>query len=148
MSGPSCSLAAVAIAAALLLSTAESTALRGGAANAGPRGATATGADSLACPSPTEETVASGREIFAGSGNCYACHGEDAKGTPIAPDLTDDGWLLRLDGSYAAVAELIREGVPKPVKYSPMPPMGGADLDDSEVCAAAAYVLSLTGPTP
>ena len=34
-----------------------------------------------------------GKAIFTGKGLCAACHGPDAKGTALAPNLTDDEWL-------------------------------------------------------
>ena len=41
-----------------------------------------------------------GKVIFTSKGICYACHGANAKGTPLAPDLTDGKWL-NIDGSVA-----------------------------------------------
>ena len=32
-----------------------------------------------------------GEAIFKGKGNCFTCHGREAKGTTLAPDLTDGG---------------------------------------------------------
>jgi mono/diheme cytochrome c family protein len=51
---------------------------------------------------------------------------------------------LNIDGSYAAIAGLVRTGVPNPKQHSaPMPPMGGATMSAVQVCAVAAYVYSL-----
>lgn len=84
-----------------------------------------------------------GRAIFEGKGNCWTCHGKDAKGGPLAPDLTDGEWL-NVDGTAAAVRALIQKGVPQPKKHpAPMPPMGGASLSPEELDAVTAYVLSL-----
>lgn len=84
-----------------------------------------------------------GRAIFQGKGNCWTCHGKDAKGGPLAPDLTDGEWL-NVDGTAAAVRALIQKGVPQPRKHpAPMPPMGGASLSPEELDAVTAYVLSL-----
>ncbi len=100
------------------------------------------------CPAVDKKLVAAGRGIFTGPGNCQMCHGADAKGTPLAPDLTDATWL-NVDGSYAAIAGLVRSGVAKPKKYpAPMPPMGGASLAAGQVCAVAAYVYSLGHAVP
>lgn len=96
------------------------------------------------CPNASQTLVDEGREIFTGQGNCYACHGGNAKGTPVAPDLTDSTWL-NIDGSYGAIASLVHRGVPHPKQFpSAMPAMGGAQLDSLQVCAVAAYVYSLS----
>ena len=97
-----------------------------------------------ACPEIGEALTERGRAVFTGRGNCSACHGPDATGGPLAPDLTDGEWLNMDTSSYEKVAALVREGVPSPVSHpAPMPPKGGADLSDQEVCAVAAYVISL-----
>ena len=92
----------------------------------------------------TAAQVAEGRQIFTGQGICYTCHGPDAKGTQLAPDLTDDEWLQLSGRNLDEIEQLIRTGVPNPAQHpSPMPPMGGANLTDEQVRAVAAYVASL-----
>jgi len=95
----------------------------------------------------TPEMVAQGQQIFTGQGLCFSCHGMDAKGTQLAPNLTDDQWLW-LDPAKGDMLEqavnLIKTGVPQPKEApAPMPPMGGASLTDEQVRAVASYVLSL-----
>lgn len=92
-----------------------------------------------------EELIAEGRKVFTGRGICATCHGQDATGTPLAPDLTDDEWLnLSPPVTPDEIEELIREGVPQPRQHpAPMPPMGGASLTENEIRAAAAYVFAL-----
>jgi cbb3-type cytochrome c oxidase subunit III len=93
----------------------------------------------------TEANVAAGEAAFKG-GPCIACHGADAKGTAMAPDLTDNTWL-NVDGSYEQIEELIKTGVPKPkdpAHVSPMPPMGGAQLTDQQIDDMAAYIYSMS----
>jgi mono/diheme cytochrome c family protein len=93
---------------------------------------------------PDAKLVADGKKIFTGKGNCYACHGADAKGTPLAPNLTDTTWI-NIDGTRAAIEGLVKAGVPKPKEHpAPMPPMGGASLKPEELQAVAAYVWSLS----
>lgn len=97
----------------------------------------------------TAEMVAQGQQIFTGQGICYTCHGMDARGSQLAPNLTDSEWLW-LDparGDLLGQAQtLITSGVPQPKQYpAPMPPMGGAQLTNEQVRAVAAYVLSLGG---
>jgi len=91
--------------------------------------------------------VALGDSIFHGQvagGTCTACHGQDAKGTPVGPNLTDNEWL-HSDGSLAGITKTITNGVPQPKKApAPMPPKGGAALTDDQVKAVAAYEYSLS----
>lgn len=93
------------------------------------------------------QLVALGDSIFHGQvagGTCTACHGQDAKGTGIAPDLTDGTWING-DGSYDFIVHTVTTGVPHPKEHpAPMPPKGGATLNDDQVKAVAAYVYSLS----
>jgi cbb3-type cytochrome c oxidase subunit III len=108
-------------------------------------------ADALAAlpapPGATQAMVALGDRIFhgqVGAATCTGCHGADAKGTPLGPNLTGPHWLWG-DGSYASIAKTITTGVPQPKNYrSPMPPMGGAQLSSDQVSALAAYVWALS----
>jgi glucose/arabinose dehydrogenase/mono/diheme cytochrome c family protein len=94
----------------------------------------------------TPEQVALGDRIFHGqasNGTCSGCHGSDAKGTSVGPDLTSGKWLWS-DGSLPALTKTITEGVPHPKEYEGvMPPKGGAQLSDSDVTAVAAYVWTV-----
>ena len=91
----------------------------------------------------TPEMVAEGQQTF--NTVCVACHGPDAKGTPLAPNLTDAEWIDS-DGTYDAIINIVKTGVPQPKNApAPMPPMGGASLTDDQVRAVAAYVWSLGG---
>ncbi len=93
------------------------------------------------------ELVALGDSIFhgqVGGAACTACHGQDAKGSPVGPNLTDGEWL-NTDGSYEGIVKTVTTGVPQPKKApAPMPPKGGAALTDAQVRAVAAYVYSLS----
>lgn len=100
----------------------------------------------------TVPMIALGDSIFHGKANggaCFMCHGADAKGTPgLAPNLTagknGKKWLHG-DGTYGAILEIVRHGVPDPKEGpSPMPPMGGASLTQQQLQAVAAYVYSLS----
>jgi len=94
--------------------------------------------------------VALGDSIFhgqVGGAACTACHGPDAKGTPVGPNLTDKEWL-NTDGTYEGIVKTVTTGVPQPKKApAPMPPKGGATLTDAQVRAVAAYVYSLSHPS-
>jgi mono/diheme cytochrome c family protein len=95
-----------------------------------------------ACPEISRSLVDTGQALYAGTG-CSACHGDDATGTAIGPDLADSAWV-DIDGSYAAIARLVREGVSQPKAFAvAMPALGVAQLDSLQLCAVAAYVYSL-----
>jgi mono/diheme cytochrome c family protein len=93
------------------------------------------------------QLIALGDSIFhgqVGGGTCYACHGQDAKGSGVGPNLTDSEWL-NTDGSLEGIVKTIQSGVPKPKKApAPMPPMGGAALTPEQVRAVASYEYSLS----
>jgi mono/diheme cytochrome c family protein len=92
----------------------------------------------------TQEDYEEGRRLFTGQGGCAACHGPQATGTALAPDLTDDQWLNAAEPTMDEIMRVIREGVAQPVQYpAPMPPMGGARLNDAQVHALAAYILAI-----
>ncbi len=95
----------------------------------------------------TRAMVALGDRIYhgqVGGASCAGCHGANATGSPLGPNLTSGKWLWS-DGSYAGIMRTIRQGVPHPKQYrSPMPPMGGAQLTPDELRALAAYVWALS----
>jgi glucose/arabinose dehydrogenase/cytochrome c5 len=98
----------------------------------------------------SEDMVALGYRIYqgqVGGASCTGCHGANATGTPLGPDLTKPTWMWS-DGSLAGILKVITEGVPKPKQFrSPMPPMGGAQLSDTQASAVAAYVWALSHKT-
>jgi mono/diheme cytochrome c family protein len=95
-------------------------------------------------PGVTKEMITQGDAIFHGSGLCFACHGNDAKGA-VGPNLTDDQWLHNT-GNYNDLVKQITDGVTKEQSKTGtiMPPKGGSDISDAEVKAVAAYVWSLS----
>ncbi|HET6972021.1 MAG TPA: c-type cytochrome, partial [Phenylobacterium sp.] len=98
-------------------------------------------------PGSSAEQVAAGDKVFHTT-TCAACHGPDAKGTSLGPNLTAGAWLWG-DGSLAALHDTIQKGVSAPKQYrSPMPPMGGAQLSDADLAAVAAYVWSVGHKAP
>jgi glucose/arabinose dehydrogenase/cytochrome c5 len=120
----------------------------GGAdANAAPTACPTPGAAPAAVKGATTASGAtSGKSLYQSAG-CAGCHGDDGRGSPLGPNLTDREWLWG-DGSEASIAKSIRDGVPHPKQYrDPMPPLGGAQLTDVQVAALAAYVHSLAQPS-
>ena len=88
------------------------------------------------CPDPPPPGfVDRGREVYRGKGRCADCHGPEGTGAGGGPDLTDADWIH--GGEFEQIVRVVHEGAPG------MPPEGGADLTDDEVCAVAAYVHSL-----
>ncbi|HEY0271136.1 MAG TPA: c-type cytochrome [Sphingomonas sp.] len=102
-------------------------------------------------PGTTAKQVALGRAIFLGKargGTCGGCHGSDARGTSVGPDLTTKSGLWT-DGSIVSIARIIREGVPNPKRFpGAMPARGGADLSAADVDALAAYLVQLQNGKP
>jgi mono/diheme cytochrome c family protein len=97
-------------------------------------------------PRAQQQTAPAGKAVFEGKGTCYVCHGRDAKGTPLGPDLTDGEWLNG-SGKLEEILAVVRAGVPRPKKYpAPMLPMGGARLTRAELEAVAQYVYDLSRP--
>jgi mono/diheme cytochrome c family protein len=92
----------------------------------------------------TQDMVAAGETVFGSTGNCFTCHGMGGTGSPIGPPLNDAEWM-HIDGSYEAIMQIVRAGVPQPQQYpAPMPAMGGAQLTDDQIRDLAAYVYTLS----
>ena len=88
---------------------------------------------------PQDAQAASvGEEVFLN--NCAACHMEDGSGNRGlgAPTLNDAIWLY--GGDYDTIVETVTNA-----RFGIMPPMGGADLSESEIRAVATYVHQLGG---
>jgi mono/diheme cytochrome c family protein len=94
----------------------------------------------------TKDELRRGARVFRGQpggATCAGCHGSNAKGTPLGPDLTTGQWLWG-DGSLAAITHTIADGVAEPKRYrSPIPPRGGAQLSKQALDAVAAYLWAL-----
>lgn len=90
----------------------------------------------------TQAMVDEGKTVFGSS--CFACHGQEGAGGPLAPKLADNQWL-NIGGSYDEIVQVVNNGVPQPKQHpAPMPPKGGAPLTDQQVRAVAAYVFSIS----
>jgi glucose/arabinose dehydrogenase/mono/diheme cytochrome c family protein len=102
-------------------------------------------------PGATPAMVALGDRVYhgqVGGATCTGCHGSDAKGSPLGPDLTANKWLWS-NGSYSGIAATVAGGVAHPKNYrSPMPAMGGAQLSSDQVMAVSAYIWALNHPGP
>jgi mono/diheme cytochrome c family protein len=97
-------------------------------------------------PGATAEMVEQGRQVYAGAGICFTCHGQNGHGTPLGPNIADGEWIWLDEGQdmMTQMVAVIRTGVSQPREYpAPMPPMGGANLSEDQLQAVSAYVLSL-----
>lgn len=83
--------------------------------------------------------IAKGQEVYAGK--CAACHGPDGQGL-IGPNLADAFWIHG-DGGFAAVDQVIRQGV----LDKGMPPWE-AQIAPNDLKAVVVYVVSLQGTNP
>jgi len=93
-------------------------------------------------PGGSQDQVVIGEKVYHFA-SCAGCHGADAKGTPLGPDLTSKDHLWT-DGSLSRITDVIAKGVPTPKSYrSPMPPMGGAQLSPSDLANVSAYVWAV-----
>jgi mono/diheme cytochrome c family protein len=105
----------------------------------------AAAASNAPLPTPAGSTaaqVANGEKLYHAS-SCIGCHGADAKGTPLGPNLAGPAYLWG-DGSVAALDKTITEGVAQPKQFrSAMPAKGGAPLSASDVHDAAAYLWAV-----
>lgn len=89
-----------------------------------------------------------GQRIYLTHGRCYTCHGFYGEGTILAPALVEAEWRHVREDTLEEIVEVIREGVAEPVTIlEPMPPLGGARLDESELHAVATYVFAISRRT-
>jgi mono/diheme cytochrome c family protein len=114
-------------------------------AGATPSASGAPVAPSVPLPSGvTAAMVTAGRPLYDGPGDCSTCHGSDARGTMLGPNLTDRTWL-NIDGSYDSIVSVITNGVAMPKEHTqPMLPKGGSNMTTEQVRALAAYIFSIS----
>ena len=111
-------------------------------------GPTAAATAPSAAPAAAAAEIALGDSIFKGQvagGICYTCHGPDATGTQLGPNLVDSEWLNG-DGSLQFIQNTVTTGVAKPKKYPGVMPPFGQTLTAQQVRAVAAYVYSQSRP--
>jgi cytochrome c oxidase cbb3-type subunit 3 len=94
----------------------------------------------------TMEMVNQGKEVYAGAGLCYVCHGAEGQGMPgLGANLSDDEWIHG-DGSFDALVATVMNGVDSGASTTgtAMPPKGGSGISDEQVRQVAAYVWTLS----
>lgn len=96
-----------------------------------------------------DSSLALGKRLYDGAGNCAFCHGAAGGGTSRGSDLTDNVWRHG-DGGYLSIVEQIVHGVGHPTggPVLPMPSRGMGSLTYPQVRAVAAYVWSLSHRVP
>ena len=96
-----------------------------------------------------DSSLALGKRLYDGAGNCAFCHGAAGVGTSRGSDLTDDVWRHG-DGGYLSIVEQIVHGVGHPTggPVTPMPSRGMGTLTYTQMRAVAAYVWSLSHRVP
>jgi mono/diheme cytochrome c family protein len=92
----------------------------------------------------SQQQFDAGQQVYAMAGNCFSCHGMDASGGALGPNLRDGDWL-HSDGSIDGIAQTVQAGVAVPRQYPVgMPAMGGAQLSPEQVRNVAAYIYALS----
>ena len=85
----------------------------------------------------TEELIEQGRSVYQSAGTCFACHGAQLEGGPIAPNLRDDQWKSGT-GDFASILETVRNGV----SGTAMAAYPGG-ISDEQAQQVAAYVWAV-----
>ncbi|GIV80372.1 MAG: hypothetical protein KatS3mg050_4766 [Litorilinea sp.] len=85
----------------------------------------------------SQDMIEQGRLVYREAGTCFACHGAQLEGGPIAPNLNDNQWKNG-SGDYADILNVIRNGVPG-TAMAAYP--GG--ISDEQAQQVAAYVWAV-----
>lgn len=85
----------------------------------------------------TDEMIEAGRLVYQSAGTCFACHGSDLEGGPIAPNLNDDQWKSG-SGDYESLLGTVRNGV----SGSAMAAYPGG-ISDEQAQQVAAYIWAI-----
>ena len=88
---------------------------------------------------PTAELLADGKVIFVK--NCVSCHGPEAQGASIGPNLTDEYWIHK--GGIKDIFKTIKNGV----QEKGMIPWG-QQLSNAQIAAVATFIKSLQESHP
>ncbi len=93
----------------------------------------------------TPAMIDAGRKIFHGKGTCFACHGSNLEGGPVAPPLTAHPWKDAKGGDLAAIFYVDTHGVAGTMMIAH--PGGISDTEAGEV-AAYIWAVSHRGVKP
>jgi cytochrome c oxidase cbb3-type subunit 3 len=84
------------------------------------------------------KAIAAGREVFHGEGTCFACHGVNLEGGPIAPTLRAHKWRNG-DGSLEMILRVLHNGVPNTAMVA-----HPGNINEAELQEVAAYVWAVS----
>ena len=87
----------------------------------------------------TPAAIDAGRRIFHADGNCFACHGGNLEGGPIAPALATGQFKDAKGGTFDAIVGVITTGV----SGTAMVPHPGG-ISDEQVQQVAAYIWAVS----
>lgn len=87
----------------------------------------------------TPAMIDAGRRIFHGKGTCFACHGSNLEGGPVAPPLTAHQWKDAKGGDLSAILYVDTHGVAGTMMIAHP---GG--ISDTEAEAVAAYIWAVS----
>ena len=85
------------------------------------------------------DMVNAGRKIFHGQGTCFACHGMNLEGGPIAPTLKAHAWKDAKGGELPAIYYVVTHGVSGTAMVTHP---GG--INDADAVRVAVYVWSVS----
>lgn len=88
---------------------------------------------------PTADLLSEGKAIFVK--NCVSCHGPEAQGASIGPNLTDEYWLHK--GGIKDIFKTIKNGV----QEKGMIPWG-QQMSNAQIAAVATFIKSLKDSHP
>ncbi len=93
----------------------------------------------------TPDMVNAGRRVFHGQGTCFACHGSNLEGGPIAPTLKSHAWKDAKGGELDAIYYVVTHGVAGTAMVSHP---GG--ISDADALRIAMYIWAVghRGATP
>jgi mono/diheme cytochrome c family protein len=86
----------------------------------------------------TPEMVNAGRKIFHSQGTCFACHGMQLEGGPVAPTLKPHAWRDAKGGELSAIFYVVTHGVQGTLMVSHP---GG--ISDADAVRVATYIWSV-----
>lgn len=86
----------------------------------------------------TTSMIDAGRKLFHGRGTCFACHGSNLQGGPVAPPLTGPTWR-HITGSFNSIVNRIDNGYPGTVMLA-----HPGRITEAQVVQVAAYVYAVS----
>jgi mono/diheme cytochrome c family protein len=86
----------------------------------------------------TPAMIDAGRKIFHGKGTCFACHGANLQGGPVAPPLTGPTFR-HISGSFNSIVNRVDNGYPGSVMVA-----HPGRITEAQVVQVATYVYAVS----